>query len=282
MPTNPGYEYVNALEQYQKTKTDQEKLKVLQLMYQTAPKHKSSEKLVSDIKNKISKLRNKLAKEKSTKKGLFQKFSIKKEGAALICIVGPTNSGKSTLLSKLTNASPKIAPYEFTTKQPIIGIIDYHGIKLQLVEIPAIVPNFKETENGPSLLSILNNSDLLIYCFNTPKEKELLDIELSQLNKSILIFDKLENFADKIWKKLNLIKIYTKEPGKKKSYPPLALKKNSTVYDLALHIHKDFIKTSKTKVWARVWGNSVKFSSMRCSLNHILADDDIVELHKKK
>ena len=75
-----------------------------------------------------------------------------------------------------------------------------------------------------------------------------------------------------------MIKVYTKQPGKEKDYPPIALKKDSTIKDLALHVHKDFIKKFR---FARVWGNSVKFSGSRCSLIHILQDNDIVELHIK-
>jgi len=278
MPVNPGIHFQKAQGDYEQASTDIERLNCLKRMLTLCPKHKSSESLQKEIKTKISKLKQTL--EKKSKKGGFQKFSIKKEGAALICIIGPTNSGKSTLLSELTNVKVKIAPYEFTTTKPEIGILDYHGIKLQLVEIPAIIENFSQHENGSALLSILQNSDLLIYCFNNPKEKKLLDKELSSLNKKILIFDKLENFKNKIWKHLDLIKIYTKEPQKEKKYPPLALKKNSTVKDLALHIHKDFVKAKKP--WARIWGTSSKFPGQVVGMDHVLQDDDVVELHKEK
>jgi len=279
MPVNATIEFKKAEDTYFKAVTVEEKIKALQLMLSTSPTHKGSEKLRQKIKTDLAKCKKLQEREKSAKKGSKQKFSIKKEGAALICIVGPTNSGKSTLLNKLTNAKVEIASYEFTTKKPEIGILNYYGVKLQIVEIPAIVPNFIETENGAALMSILNNSDLLIYCFNTPKEKDLLDKELSELDKPVLIFDKFENFSDKIWNKLDLIKVYTKEPGKEKSYPPIALNKNSSVKNLALHVHKDFIK--KYKTWARVWGKSVKFQGSQCGLTHILQDDDIVELHIK-
>ena len=75
---------------------------------------------------------------------------------------------------------------------------------------------------------------------------------------------------------LDLIKVYTKQPGKKPDYPPIALKKESAIRDLALHIHKDFIKKFR---FARIWGSSARFPGQEVGLNHRLYDDDIVELH---
>ncbi|MEK6861701.1 MAG: GTPase [Nanoarchaeota archaeon] len=277
MPTNPGYEYVNALKKYHEAQTDEDRLKALQLMQQTAPKHKSSEKLLADIKNKISKLIAKLERKKEQKKssGGFT-LSVKKEGAAQVVIVGTTNSGKSTLLNKLTNANAEIADYPFTTKKPQVGIIDYHGIKIQIVEIPAVVKNFAKTQLGPTFLSIIRNADLIILMFKTPEEKRLLDLELEGADKPILIYNSQENLTDEIWKRLNLIKIYTKQPGKERDFPPIAFKKGSTVRDVAEMVHKDFVKKFR---YARIFGKSVKFNGAQVGLDHRLEDDDVVELH---
>ena len=277
MATNPGYEYANALKKYHEAKTVNEKLKALHEMLQTAPKHKSAENLLADIKAKIAKYKKMVEKEASQKKGKT-KFSIKKEGSATICIVGTTNSGKSTLLKDLTNAKPEIAPYPFTTKKPEVGTLDYNGIKLQVIEIPSIVKNFRDTKNGLAFLSIIRMSDLVILMFNNAKEKKLLEDELYDLDIPILTYTNQSNLNDKIWNKLGLIKVYTKQPGKEKDYPPVALKKNSTVRELAEHVHKDFVRKFK---FARVWGKSVKFDSQRVGMDHIMQDNDIVELHIK-
>jgi len=277
MATNPGFEYENALKVYNEASTEEEKLKALQLMHQTSPKHKSSEKLQADLKNKIAKLKAKIQKNKKrTKKGF--NISLKKDGAATIALVGTTNTGKSTLLKKLTGAKVKIESYEYTTKKPELGILDYHGIKLQLVEIPSIFENFEESDKGPTFLSIIKQSDLIILFFNSPKEKKLLDKELSDVNLPILIYNQQKNLGDEIWKRLNIIKVQTKMPGKKPTFPPVALDKNSTIKDLAAHVHKDFLKNFR---FARVWGNSAKFPGAQVGVNHKLSDNDIVELHMK-
>ena len=67
-------------------------------------------------------------------------------------------------------------------------------------------------------------------------------------------------------------------PGKKYNYPPISLKKGSTIRDLASHVHKDFIKSFK---FARVWGKSIKHQGSNAGIGHKLADDDIVEIHMK-
>lgn len=276
MPVNASPLFFKAQGKFYDAKTIEEKLAALEEMLREAPSHKGSEVLRSDIKNKIAKYKKLLEKEASRKAGARPKFSIKKEGAATIAICGMTNTGKSTLLAKLTNARPEIASYQFTTRKPEQGILDYHGIKLQLIEIPAIIPGFSKTEDGPSFLSLIRNADLILLLFNNPEEKKLLDKELHNIDIPILIPSSFENLPDKIWQNLNLIKVYTKQPGKKHDYPPIALKKNARISDLAIHIHKDFIKRFK---FARVWGKSIKHQGSKASLDHILADDDIVELH---
>ena len=270
MPVNPGVNYQLAEQEYQKAETPSEKLKALQKMYATVPKHKSSESLQREIKTKIAKYKSMIEREKSQKKGAKTKLSIKKEGVATICLVGTKLSGKTQLLSKLTNIK---------NEELNIGIVDYYGIKLQLIEIPSVQKNFEETKNGHALLGIMRSSNLIILFFNKSEEKQLLDSELSALEDiPKLIYNNQENIKDLIWKKLKLIKVYTKQPGKEKEYPPLALKENSTVEDFALRIHKDF---AKNLTFARVWGESAKFQGQRVNLKHILKDNDIVELHLK-
>ena len=89
----------------------------------------------------------------------------------------------------------------------------------------------------------------------------------------------LEILKDKIWQKLNLIKIYTKEPGKKPSLKdPVTLKKGSSIKDMAQYIHKDFIKKFD---YAKVWGSSAKHPGQKIGLEHQLKDNDIVEIHLK-
>jgi len=270
MPTNVSYQYTQAEKKYVSAKTIEDKINYLKEMISQAPSHKGAEKLRAELNARLSKFKQQLEKQKSVKKGSYT-LSIKKQGAAQICLVG-TNQEKSTLLEKLTNAKSKIS------YKPNIGILDYYGVKLQIVEIPLITENFEDTELGPTLLAIIQQSDLMILTFNNEKEYNLLQKKLKEIKTSFIIYNNQKNLPDLIWKRLGLIKIYTKQPGKEHSKIPLALEKGSMVKDLAEHVHKDFIKKFK---FARIWGKSAKFSRAQAGLNHKLEDDDVVELHLK-
>ncbi len=278
MPINANYEYAKAEQKFQNAGTTQEKLQALKEMLSKSPSHKGAESLRKEIKEKIAKYKLLIEKDKKIKKGSGKSLSIKKEGAAAICIVGTTNSGKSTLLNRLTNANVTVAPYPFTTKKPELGTLDYKGIKLQIIEIPAVVENFEESEIGPSMLAIMKQSDLLIITFKDKEELKFINNEIYNIDTHRIYYYNQEDIKDLIWRNLNLIKVYTKQPGKEKDYPPVALKKRSVIKDLAMHIHKDFFRKFD---FARVWGKGSKFNGQRVGLNHKLEDDDIVEVHLK-
>ncbi|MDD5177864.1 MAG: TGS domain-containing protein [Candidatus Nanoarchaeia archaeon] len=278
MPINASMEYGRAERKFHEASTIQEKLEALKEMYRTAPKHKSSEGLLKEIKTKIAKYKELIEKEKKQKKGRKAKYSVKKEGAATIALVGTTNSGKSTLLKKLTNSNPLISEYPFTTQAPEIGTMDYKGIKIQVIEVPAITKDFEKTRNGLAFMSIVRIADLVVLMYNNEAEKRLLYNEFEDERLNILEYKKQQNLPDLIWEKLKLIKVYTKQPQKEKDYPPIALPKGSTIKDIAEKVHKDFIKKFK---FARVWGNSVRFAGAQVGLTHVLSDEDVVELHLK-
>ncbi|HSI86855.1 MAG TPA: GTPase ObgE [Candidatus Methylacidiphilales bacterium] len=74
-------------------------------------------------------------------KGEAGQFQLELKSIADIGLVGYPNAGKSTLLTSLSNARPKIAPYPFTTLSPIIGILEYPGefARLSVADIPGII-----------------------------------------------------------------------------------------------------------------------------------------------
>jgi len=274
MSTNVTIEYIIAQKKYHEAKTREERIAALEGMLATIPKHKGTEVMRAEMKSKLSKLR-----EKAPKKSAGFVTSIKKEGDVQVCLIGLTQSGKSTLLSKLTDAKPKISNRPFTTTKPQIGVAEWTGVKFQIIEIPSTFQ--------PQFLSIAQNTDGLIFVYDNTKDLKLQGKEFQvmrdtfRLNKPYVnTFGKKEPDADsifnKIWAKLALIRVYTKNADREAEKKALVLKKGATVKNAANHLHKDFVKLFR---FARVWGKSLKHQGSQVGLDHILQDKDVLEIH---
>lgn len=89
----------------------------------------------------------------------------------------------------------------------------------------------------------------------------------------------LEKLGENMFKMLDIMRIYTKELGKKEfSKSPFTLKKGSKVYDLAKNIHSDF---RNKFAFAKIWSKRLIFSPQKVGLEFLLEDGDIVEIHVK-
>lgn len=169
MPANVSYEYVAAQKKYDEAKTDEEKLIALQGMLSSAPTHKGSENLRRDISKRIADLKNKMEKRAAALKKTGYSIGIKKEGAGQVVIIGFANSGKSTFLTKFTNAKPTIASYPYTTTKPEIGTLNYGGALIQLIELPAFLES-KDMAN--QFFSIVRSADAIVFLVPNNKMEE--------------------------------------------------------------------------------------------------------------
>ena len=86
---------------------------------------------MQDLKVQLIELKDSLPREQRKEKTVWLELKLISD----VGLVGYPNAGKSTLLSKLTNASPKVAPYPFTTINPIIGTPQYEdfNVKMQIL-----------------------------------------------------------------------------------------------------------------------------------------------------
>ena len=300
--TNQSPKFKQAKGKFLNAKSDKEKSIYLKEMIKECPKHKSSEKMLANLRTRYKKLKEKL--EKTGKKGKRGKKGIKK-AELQAAIIGLTNSGKSCLLSILTNSKPEISPIQFTTKKINIGTLDYEGVKIQIIDEPAVESEyfdqgtantadlliivitkpsdikqilvFLEKAKGEKLI-ILNKIDLLSA---DEKRKFLANLQSKKYKNTAISCRSLEGInklKEKIFQSFDIIRIYTKEPRKEPSKKPIILPKNSTISEVAEKIHAGLSKNIKE---TKVTGPSSKFPNQHVGLSHIVKDRDIVEFHFK-
>lgn len=164
MPANLTPDYLLAEKKFREAETPEEKLACLEEMLATIPKHKGTEKMQADIKRRIARL-----KAEMTKKAKVERrkpvYHVDKEGAGQIALVGPPNSGKSSLLAVLTAAEPDIADYPFSTRLPVPGMATYANVAIQLVDLPPLEANVTSSwvygliKSADALMLVLDAGD---------------------------------------------------------------------------------------------------------------------------
>ena len=326
MPANLPPEYFEAEKRYRAARSTAKKIERLEELISTIPKHKGTDKLRADFRRRLSKLRASTeARKRPSKRD--SAFSIDREGAGQVVVVGPTNVGKSALVAALTNATPEVSGSPFTTWEPTPGMMPVENIQIQLIDTPPLSSEYVE----PQLMNLIRRADLILLVVDLQTDpfqqledaiallqehrvipRQLKDDYADQrgvtfirllvlVNKNddegsdedleifrVLLEDdwpllpvsadtgrNLERLKEEVFERLEIIRVYSKPPGKKPDLSaPFVLKKGSTVEDLAGKVHQDFLENLKC---ARVWG-SATYDGQMVGRDHVLADGDVVEL----
>jgi ribosome-interacting GTPase 1 len=328
MAVNLPPQYHDAEAEYKKARTPDEKLAALKKMWVILPKHKASEKVQAILKTKISEVTDEVEAARSGPKKATASYKIPRQGAGTIVFLGGPNGGKSSLLRKLTKATPEVAPYPFTTREPVPGMMDYEDIRVQLIDLPPITADFYEphvtdfvrTADAAVLVVDLGDDDgpfaaetvlerlagRKIHLVGSPTAgeddptvfhvrtllvankvdadgaadrldilKEMIGDRMPVLPVSADRGDGMDELRTRLFRLLNVIRVYAKPPGKPADMTaPFTIPEGGTVLDFAEKVHSDLAETLKA---AKVWG-SAQFDGQTVKRDHVLKDRDVVEL----
>jgi GTP-binding protein len=120
-------------------------------------------------------------------------FILELKSIADVGLVGYPNAGKSTLLSALSNARPKIAPYPFTTLQPMVGVVEYKDFaRVTVADIPGLIEGAHQGVGlGHEFLRHIERCRLLLFVIDMAgsEGREPTD-DFAQLRKELRLYQK--------------------------------------------------------------------------------------------
>lgn len=139
-----------------------EKIEAVEKEIHDTPYDKSSQFHHGVLKAKLAKLRDML-EVKSQGGGGGVGYAIKHSGDASVVLVGLPSVGKSSLLNCLTNAESKVGNYDFTTLGVVPGMMEYRGVKIQMLDLPGIIEGAAGNKGfGKKVLSVVRAADMVI------------------------------------------------------------------------------------------------------------------------
>ena len=142
-----------------------------------------------------------------------------------VALVGKPNVGKSTLLSVISNAKPKIADYEFTTLSPNLGVVKFYDDSFVVADIPGLIDGASEGAGlGHEFLAHIERTRLVIHVIDASgyygndivDDYKIINNELKKYNKKlsklpqIVVFTKLD-LIDNVDEKISYFKSKVKD-----------------------------------------------------------------------
>ncbi len=157
------------------------------------PYHKGTEHHHGILKAKLAKLQAESAGGGSTSGGGGGGvgYAIKHSGDASVVLLGFPSVGKSTLLNALTNAESKVGNYDFTTLGVVPGMMEYKGVRIQILDLPGVIEGAAENKGfGKKVLSVVRASDLVILMADIKRTFFFEKIETELYNNGVRINQK--------------------------------------------------------------------------------------------
>jgi hypothetical protein len=168
------------------------------------------------------------------------------------------------------------------TREEVVALLNEFRIRSALVRIrdSVTIDNVEDAIFGNavyrSTLVVANKADLGADLGTI----EQLKMTADPLEVLVISAEKTPNLAttigNRLFKLLEIARIYTKEPGEEPAREPVVVRRGITVGELARTIHNDFYKNFK---YARIWGPSAKFPNEKVGLDRVLEDGTIIQLY---
>ncbi len=184
MPANLPPQYFEVEKRYREARSVSEKLKHLEEMLAIMPKHKGTDKLKADLRRRIAQLKDMGA----TRKGPGRRaplYLVEREGVGQVVLLGPPNTGKSSLVAALTKAQPVIADYPYTTRIPLTGMMRFENVQVQLVDCPPLGEEYLE----PWYPDLLRRADAFALILAPPEDPaaqlEVLEATLARFHLAL-------------------------------------------------------------------------------------------------
>jgi len=181
MPANLSPEFKAAQDAYRRAREPEERLECLREMLRTIPRHKGTEHLQADLRTRIKELTGELTGPRRGGARGGPAIVVRPEGAAQVALLGPPNTGKSSLHVRLTGSHAVVGPYPFATKFPLPGMLPFEDVRFQLVDLPPVSAEVVE----PWLGNALQHADgaLLVLDLSEPDCVELLEVVRRRLEE---------------------------------------------------------------------------------------------------
>lgn len=174
MPANLPPQYNKLEQEYRLEKDPKKRLALLERMLAEIPKHKGTSHMVGELKHKISKLKSQI--EAPQQHGTSRQTMldhIPREGAGQFALVGPPNSGKSSIVGAVTRAAVEIAEWPFATRKPVPGMAQWENVHLQLVDLPPI----SEEHCEPFVFNLIRTADVAVLVISLGDDDLLSEYE---------------------------------------------------------------------------------------------------------
>jgi ribosome-interacting GTPase 1 len=178
------------------------------------------------------------------------------------------------------NGKPGLSENTIKDVLKTFGILNADVIIKKPITIDELIDHLsKSCVYIPSLI-VLNKADEL----NQSEIKKIEEYVKEKFKKDMIVVSaekniNIDKLKDIIYEKLKFIQVYTKRKEGKELGEPMIVRKGTTVRDICLRIHKDFLEKFK---YALVNGKSVKYPNQRVGLDHVVMDQDIITIIAEK